>query len=143
MLSDHCVIYPTETRQLWYWFERQQPCMEAGEMNEVIESHLGLIDERIRLVREVQDLTAEVGRRGGEAPQEAALAAALTDLSAQRDRIAGLLERLNAPPFPPSTEPEWTTADCRAAFERGEYETIESIIARVQAGGPVSKDEAE
>lgn len=136
ILTAHCVSYPAETRRLWDWFEKQEPCLEAGEMSEVIEGHRALIDERMRLIREVHALATD-----GDEARRVALAAALADLSEQRGRLAGLLERLNAP-MPPLTEPEWTTADCRAAFERGEYETIESIIARVQVGGPVSKDDA-
>jgi len=46
-------------------------------------------------------------------------------------------------PLPASSEPKQTTAELLAAFERGEYETIESILARLQAGGPRSKDDAE
>ncbi len=137
MLTAYCTAYPAETRQLWDWFEAQQPCAEAGEMGEMFEGHLRLLDGRLRVVQEVQAVAAEIGR--GRSSHEDLLAAALADLSAQRGRIAALLERVNAP-FSPPSEPLPTTAELRAAFERGEYEDIETILERVRNGGPVSKD---
>lgn len=139
MLAARCAAYPAETRQLWDWFEQQHPCGEAEEMGEMFEGHLRLLDGRLRVVQEVQALAAEVGRRRGQSPHEAPLAAALADLSAQRDRIAGLVERLNAP-MPPWTGPTMTRAERLAAFERGEYEDAGTILERVRNGGPVSKD---
>jgi hypothetical protein len=138
LLTARCRAFPEETRRLWDWFQAQQPCATVDDLREVFEGHLALLDERIRLVKEVQNLAAERDASSQDAP----LAEALSDLAAQRSRIAGIWKRMIAP-LPPSMEPEWTTADCRAALERGEYETIESIIARVEAGGPVGKDDAE
>ena len=128
------MVYPAETRQLWDWFQSQKPCMEAGEMSDVCEDHLGLLDGRIGIVREVQDL-------GGRAAKcrTKPLSPPLADLTAQRGRIAALLERLNAPP-PPWTGPTMTRAEVRAAFERGEYEDIGTILQRLRNGGSLSKD---
>ena len=138
LLTTRCRAFPEETRQLWDWFEKQQPCAAVEDLREVFEGHLALLEERIRLVNEVQSLAAERGASSQNAP----LAEALSDLVAQRKRIGGIWERMNAP-FPPSSEPKQTTAELLAAFERGEYETIELIIARLQAGGSLSKDDAE
>ncbi|HBI43091.1 MAG TPA: hypothetical protein DDY78_09585 [Planctomycetales bacterium] len=142
LLTARCQAYPVETRQLWDWFEGQEPCAMLDDLREVFEGHLALLDERIRLVQEVQSLATEIGRGKGLSPHEAPLAEALGDLAAQRSRIGGIWERANAP-MPPSTEPEWTTADCLAAIERGEYESAESILARLLAGGPLCKEDAE
>ena len=133
MLTAHCAAYPAETRQLWDWFQSQNPCMEAGELSAVCEDHLSLLDGRIGIVREAQTLAT------GHSPHEAALAAALADLTAQRGRIAALSERLNAPP-PPWTGPTMTRAEVRAAFERGEYEDVGTILQRLRNGGSLSKD---
>jgi len=142
LLTARCQAYPVETRQLWDWFEGQEPCAMLDDLREVFEGHLDLLDERIRLVQEVQSLAAEIDHSKGPSPHEAPLTEALNDLIAQRSRIGGIWKRANAP-MPPSTEPQWTTADCLAAIERGEYETIESILARLQAGGPLCKEDAE
>jgi hypothetical protein len=139
MLTAHCLAYPAEMRRLWEGFEKTQPCAEVDVLVEVFERHLGLIDDRLQIVNEVRSLTAE---RSGARVDDAAFAQAVDDLLALRGRIAGVRDFFLRP-LPPWPEPQWTTADCRAAFERGEYETIESIIARVQAGGPVCKDDAE
>ncbi len=138
LLTTRCRAFPEETRRLWDWFEKQQPCGPTEDFAEVFEGHLRLLDERIQLVKELQSLAAD----GGASSQDAPLAEALNDLVAQRGRIGGIWERMNVP-MPPSSEPDWTTADCRAAFERGDYETVESVLARVLAGGPISKDDAE
>jgi hypothetical protein len=142
LLTARCQSYPAETRQLWDWFEAQEFCASVDDLREVFEGHLALLDERIRLVQEVQSLAAEIDRGKGPSPQGSSLTEAINDLIAQRSRIAGIWKRANSP-MPPSTEPEWTTTDCRAAFERGEYETTESILARLLAGGPLCKDDAE
>ncbi len=140
LLTARCLAYPAETRQLWDWFEKQQPCGAVEDLAEPFEGQLRLLDERIQLVKGVQTLAAEIGRRNGLSSHEAPLAEALNDLAAQRDRIAEMWERMNAP-VAPWPGPHETREERRAAFERGEYEDIETILARVRAGGPVSKDD--
>jgi hypothetical protein len=139
LLTARCRAYPAETRQLWDWFEGQEPCGMVDDLREVFEGHLQLLDERIRLVREVESLAAEIGCGNGTALSKSALADALNDLVAQRSRIDDIWQRMNAPPGP-WPGPHETREERRAAFERGEYEDIETIIARLQAGGSVSKN---
>jgi|SRR5665213_212211 len=142
LLTARCQSYPAETRQLWDWFEGQEPCGMLDDLREAFEGHLDLLEERIRLIQEVQSLEAEIDHNKGPSPHAAPLTEALNDLIAQQNYIAGIWERANAP-FPASSEPKETPAELMAAFERGEYVTIESILARLQAGDPLTKDDAE
>ena len=136
LLAARCRAFPEETRRMWDWFEKQQPCGAVEDFAGVFEGHLRLLDERIQLAKEVQSLAGENGALSQGAP----LAEVLSDLTAQRNRIGGVWERMNAP-VAPWSGPRETREERRAAFERGEYEDIESILARVRAGGPVSKDD--
>jgi hypothetical protein len=139
LLTARCQSYPAETRQLWDWFEAQEPCGAAEDVSEVVEEHLRLLDERIGVVQQVQIIAAESRLLTDGSSQETLLAEALSDLIAQRNPIARLWERLNAPPtiFPGPTS---TRAERRAAFERGEYEDVGAILERLRNGGPLSKD---
>src|SRR5438876_288451 len=82
MLTAHCLAYPAETRRLWEGFERSGPCAEVGEMIEVFERFLNLIDGRLQIVNDVRSLAAAMTGRSAAPVDDTPFARAVEELQA-------------------------------------------------------------
>lgn len=97
---------------------------------------LEAVDEELRFVDQVRKLGPEMAGMSGETFDSSPWVRVTDELLGLRSRITSLSEWLDSPP-PPFLLPHRSAAERKAAFERGEYESMEDVLNRVRRGGPL------
>jgi hypothetical protein len=129
-LLSRCLDYGPEMDRLYRVFGREHAAWASSDLRSRLTDFLGLCDHRLAIIGQAEEFLRPWGVI--DDAQENRLTMARDDIAAVRRQAVGFLSWLDAPP--PPLDPEQLTAT-RAAYERGEYESVEDILRRLESGG--------
>ncbi len=119
--------------------QRQWTPRPVEDIHEFYMEFLGIVDGQLGCTARVKDQALKVSEAKGESLDLDSLDESMASLHKLRENVAGLCEWLISPVSAPD-EPFPSSAERRAAFERGEYEDAEDIYNRLRMGGPLLKE---
>lgn len=138
-LVEDCVRTSGRLKAAFDRGQRQWTPRPVEDIHEFYMEFLGIVDGQLGCTARVKDQALKVSEAKGESLDLDSLDESMASLHKLRENVAGLCEWLISPVSAPD-EPFPSSAERRAAFERGEYEDAEDIYNRLRMGGPLLKE---
>jgi hypothetical protein len=138
-LIEDCVRTSGRLKAAFDRGQRRWTARPVEDIHEFYTEFLGIVDRQLRLAGRVRDRALKAAETSLDDLDLKALDESILALIKLKEEVVSLCEWLIAP-SPPSDEPHLSSAEIKAAFERGEYEYAGDILNRLLQGGPLIKE---
>ena len=119
--------------------QRRWTARPVEDIHEFYTEFLGIVDRQLQLAGRVRERALIASESSLEAIDLKPLDESIQTLIKLKEAVVSLCEWLISTD-PPSDEPHLSSAEIKAAFDRGEYEYAEDIYNRLRLGGPLIKE---
>jgi hypothetical protein len=138
-LIEDCVRASDRLKAAFDRGQRRWTARPVEDIHEFYTEFLEVVDRQLQLAGRVRDRALKSSEISLDAFDLKPLDESIQALIQLKEAVVSLCEWLISP-FPAPDEPHLSAEEMRAAFERGEYESVEDVLNRVLQGGPLVKE---